>query len=514
MQEGDDLLAQIMPDNSGRRTRQKETDIRVIMGNPPWSAKQGSANDNAANQEYSGLDGRIRDSYARDSSATNLNILYDSYIRAIRWASDRIGTSGVIGFVTNAGWIDGNAMDGMRKCLAEEFSSLYVFHLRGNQRTQGEHSRQEGGKVFGSGSRAPVAVTIFVKNPKATEHGRILFRDIGDYLDREAKLEAVRQFGSIRGITEDDGWTRITPDTEHDWLDQRDPIFNQFLMIGSKDKASLKEIRLFGNYSCGVKTNRDTWCYNSSPDVLQANIQSMINFYNSEVGRFQQERPDTSQESINDFVNNDSKRINWSGNLKADLGREKSLDFKEGWITPSIYRPFARQCLYFSQRLNERVYQMAQIFPHADAENRLICVTGVGAWSFSVLMVEEIPDLNILAAGAQCFPFHLYKTPANDDGLFGQQSSTTDTHGYTRRDAITDDALAKFRDAYGNAVSKRDIFHYIYGLLHVPAYRQRFANNLSKELPRIPLATDPRSLHRPRRCRSRVRRSTRRLRPR
>ena len=491
MQEGDDLLAQIMPDNSGRRTRQKETDIRVIVGNPPWSAKQGSANDNAANQEYSGLDGRIRDSYARDSSATNLNILYDSYIRAIRWASDRIGTSGVIGFVTNAGWIDGNAMDGMRKCLAEEFSSLYVFHLRGNQRTQGEHSRQEGGKVFGSGSRAPVAVTIFVKNPKATEHGRILFRDIGDYLDREAKLEAVRQFGSIRGITEDDGWTRITPDTEHDWLDQRDPIFNQFLMIGSKDKASLKEIRLFGNYSCGVKTNRDTWCYNSSPDVLQANIQSMINFYNSEVGRFQQERPDTSQESINDFVNNDSKRINWSGNLKADLGREKSLDFKEGWITPSIYRPFARQCLYFSQRLNERVYQMAQIFPHADAENRLICVTGVGAWSFSVLMVEEIPDLNILAAGAQCFPFHLYKTPANDDGLFGQQPGVTDAHGYTRRDAITDDALAKFRDAYGNTISKRDIFHYIYGLLHIPAYCQRFTNNLSKELPRIPLATDP-----------------------
>ena len=239
MQEGDDLLAQIMPDNSGRRTRQKETDIRVIFGNPPWSAKQESANDNAANQEYLGLDGRIRDSYARHSSATNLNILYDSYIRAVRWASDRIGTSGVIGFVTNAGWIDGNAMDGMRKCLSEEFSSLYVFHLRGNQRTQGERSRQEGGKVFGSGSRAPVAITLFVKNPEATEHGCILFRDIGDYLDREAKLEAVQQFGSIRGIKvkEADSWTRITPDAKHDWLDQRDPKIDQFLMIGSKDKT-------------------------------------------------------------------------------------------------------------------------------------------------------------------------------------------------------------------------------------------------------------------------------------
>ena len=227
-----------MPDNSGRRTRQKKTDIRVIMGNPPWSAKQESANDNAANQEYLGLDGRIRDSYARHSSATNLNILYDSYIRAIRWASDRIGDSGVIGFVTNAGWMDGNAMDGMRKCLAEEFSSLYVFHLRGNARTQGEQRRKEKDNVFGEGSRAPVAITIFVKNPEATGHGRILFCDIGDYLDRDAKLEAVRQFGSIRGIkvNEADGWTRITPDTKNDWLDQRDPKLDQFLMIGSKEK--------------------------------------------------------------------------------------------------------------------------------------------------------------------------------------------------------------------------------------------------------------------------------------
>ena len=246
MQEGDDLLAQIMPDNSDRRTRQKEMEIRVIIGNPPWSAKQESANDNAANQEYLSLDRRIRDSYARHSSATNLNILYDSYIRAIRWASDRIGDSGVIGFVTNAGWMEGNAMDGMRKCLAEEFSSLYVFHLRGNARTQGEQRRKEKDNVFGEGSRAPVAVTILVKNPEAREHGRILFYDIGDYLDHEAKLEAVRQFGSIRGITEDDGWTQITPDAKYDWLDQRDPKFDQFSMIGSLN--SPRKCNRFGSW--------------------------------------------------------------------------------------------------------------------------------------------------------------------------------------------------------------------------------------------------------------------------
>ena len=262
MQEGDDLLAQIMPDNSGRRTRQKETDIRVIMGNPPWSAGQRSENDNAQNQPYPKLDERIRESYAEHSSAANKNALYDSYIRAICWASDRIGDSGLLGFVTNAGWIDGNAMDGMRKYLMEEFSSLYVFHLRGNQRTQGETSRREGGKVFGSGSRAPVAITVFVKNPKATEHGRILFHNIGDYLDREAKLEAVQQFGSIRGITEADGWTRITPNAQHDWLDQRNTDFDRFLMIGSKAKQYKLNERTFLNYSRGG-------CHHSRRLVLQ-----------------------------------------------------------------------------------------------------------------------------------------------------------------------------------------------------------------------------------------------------
>ena len=492
MQEGDDLLAQIMPDNSGRRTRQKKTDIRVVMGNPPWSAKQESANDNAANQEYPGLDGRIRDSYARHSSATNLNILYDSYIRAIRWASDRIGDSGVIGFVTNARWMYGNAMDGMRKCFAEEFSSLYVFHLRGDQRTQGELSRREGGKVFGSGSRAPVAITIFVKNPEATEHGRILFCDIGDYLDREAKLEAVQQFGSIRGIKKADGWTQITPDSKHDWLDQRDPKFDQFLMIGSKEKQDELNERIFLNYSRGVATTRDAWCCNFSARTLEASIRSMIGFYNSEVERLQQELPGTSQESINDFVNNDPKKISWTRALKADLSRGKLLEFGGGRIIPAMYRPFTREWLYFSRRLNEMVYQMPQIFPHADAENRLICVTGIGAkGGFSAMMVAMVPDLNLLAAGAQCFPLHLYEISDSNNSLFGQQPSSVDAHGYTRRDTITDDALAKFRAAYGNNVSKHYIFYYIYGLLHVPAYRQRFANNLSKELPRIPLAADP-----------------------
>ncbi len=402
MQEGDDLLAQIMPDNSGRRTRQKETDIRVIVGNPPWSAGQRSGNDNAQNQPYPELDKRIRESYAEHSIAANKNALYDSYIRAICWASDRIGDSGVLGFVTNAGWIDGNAMDGMRKCLVEEFSSLYVFHLRGNQRTQGETSRREGGKVFGSGSRAPVAITVFVKNPKATEHGRILFYNIGDYLDREAKLEAVRQFGSIRGITKADGWTRITPDAKHDWLDQRNTDFDRFLMIGSKAKQYRLNERIFWNYSRGVATTRDAWCCNFSARILKANIRSMIGSYNSEVERFQSEKLGNDKDTINRFININPGKISWSENLKGDLGRGKLLEFDEGRIAPSIYRPFTRQWLHFSRRLNERVYQMPQILPHADAKNRLICVPGVGAQvDFSVFMVDVMPDLEIVSK-SQC----------------------------------------------------------------------------------------------------------------
>ena len=395
MQEGADLLAQIMPDNSGRRTRQKETDIRVIFGNPPWSAKQKNVNDNAANQSYPGLDTRISGSYGRHSSATLLNSLYDSYIRSIRWASDRIGTSGVIGFVTNAGWIDGNAMDGMRKCLAEEFSSLYVFHLRGNQRTQGETSRREGGKVFGSGSRAPVAITIFVKNPEATEHGRILFRDIGDYLNQEAKLKEVRQFGSIRGITQSDSWIQINPDPKHVWLDQGDPEFSRFTMIVTKKKADQNKSRLFGYYSNGVVIGRDAWCCNFSQDSLERNVRSMISFYNTEVERFQSEKPGSGKDVINRFINNDSKKISWTRALKADLDRGRLLEFEEGRIAPVMYRPFTREWLYFSRGLNEIVSQMPQLFPRTDAKNRLICISGLGASaSFSVLMVDEIVDYN------------------------------------------------------------------------------------------------------------------------
>ena len=482
-----DLYAQIMPQNSDRRTRQKETDIRVVMANPPWSAGQKSQNDNAQNQSYERLDRRIEESYALDSHATNRQNLYDSYVRSIRWSSDRIGRSGVIGFVTNAGWLDGRAMDGMRKSLAEEFSSIYVFHLRGNARTQGEPRRKEKDNVFGEGSRAPVAITIFVKNPEAEERGRIFFHDIGDYLSREEKTEIITKFRSIKGISKSRGWNRILPDETNDWLNQRDPEFDRFLMIGSKDKKQKSEPRVFENYSLGIVTNRDAWCYNFSAETLKTNIQTMIEFYNAELARYETEQPGTSKQAVNDFVNNDPKNISWTRSLKGDLRKGKPLYFSEGRIASSVYRPFTRQWLYFSRRLNEAVSQIPQIFPYEDAENKLICVTGVGAGGgFSALMIDCVPNLHTMDTG-QCFPLYLYEKP-EDGNLFDQEK--TDRHGYVRRDAITEDALLMFQKAYGAGTNRLDVFHYIYGLLHVPAYRGRFANNLSKQLPRIPLAAD------------------------
>ena len=473
-----DMVAKLLPDNSERRTKQKELDIRVIIGNPPYSAGQTSANDNAANITYPSLDAAIRDSYAAHSSATNKNALYDSYIRAIRWASDRIGDAGVMAYVTNAGWVDGNATDGLRKCLAEEFSDLYVFHLRGNQRTSGELSRKEGGKIFGSGSRAPIAISVLVKNPDAIAHGCIHFHDIGDYLDQKQKLTIIREFGSIDGISKAKGWKNVTPDENNDWLDQVDRSFEKFPILGAKRG---EEEGLFNNYSSGVKTQRDAWTYNSSQSKLAKNMCRMIDFYNGEVERYIKANTPANTDS---FVDWDPKRISWTRALKWDLEKRKKINFDKAHAIQGLYRPFQMQWLYFDRRTNEMVYQIPRIFPNANAKNLVIQVSGVGARNFTTLMSEYLPCLDNVEKG-QCFPLYLYEEGQNDKK---QRDAFEAQHeGLTRRDAITDEGIAHFQAAYpGEEISKEDLFYYIYGLLHSPEYRERFKNNLTKQLPRIP----------------------------
>lgn len=474
-----DMVANLLPDNSERRTKQKALDIRVIIGNPPYSAKQGSANDNAANISYPQLDAEIRENYAAHSTATNKNALYDSYVRAFRWASDRIGNAGIMAFVTNAGWIDGNATDGMRKCLAEEFSDLYIFHLRGNQRTSGELSRKEGGKIFGSGSRAPIAISVLVKNPDAAEHGRIHFHDIGDYLDQKQKLVIIRDFGSIDGISKAKAWKKITPDENNDWLDQVDRSFDKFPILGAKRG---EEEGLFANYSRGVETGRDAWSYQSSKTKLKLNVTRSIDFYEDQNARF----GGGKHPKIENAIDYDPKMISWTSSLISALQRGKQIKIDSNALVISTYRPFQKQHLYFSADLTHRVGQMPHIFPNADADNFAFAVTGTGAsGGFSTYMVNVLPDLNMLAAGAQCFPLYVYEEAQPDDGLFA--ASGDQAGGLTRREAITDEGLAHFQAAYpGQQISKEDLFYYIYGLLHSPDYRERFKNNLAKQLPRIP----------------------------
>ncbi|WP_345777350.1 type ISP restriction/modification enzyme [Lysobacter sp. MMG2] len=472
MYEKDDLVDQLLVDNSKRRKRQKKLDIRVIVGNPPYSVGQKDDNDAAANLQYPGLDARLQSTYVARSTG-NPRSLYDSYIRAIRWASDRVGDAGVIGYVTNAGFVDGKAADGLRKCLAEEFSSLYVFHLRGNQRTSGETSRREGGKIFGSGSRAPIAISLLVKNPRATERGQIHFHDIGDYLSREDKLEKIAGYASVAGIQ---NWQSIIPDSHGDWVKKRDGGFQKFAPMG--DKSKLAPIVVFAAYSSGVKTNRDAWAYNASRDKVSSNMHLMISSYNE------------AASGTAKFDVNDPTKIGWSWVLRGRQEKGFVGQFRPDGLVQAIYRPFNKSWMYYDPYFNENRYQMARIFPDGGGENIAIVVKQ--SWEgegFPALIVDRVIDVQS-SGGTQCFPLYVYdasEEKADASGLFGDVNG----RGPRRRDAITDAGLAHFQSAYPEeTIRKEDLFYYVYGLLHSPEYRERYADNLSKELPRIPRAKE------------------------
>lgn len=488
-----DLVSDLLADNSTRRSRQKKLDIRVIVGNPPYSIGQGSENDNSKNLEYLHLDQRLRDTYVARSDSVLARGLYDSYIRAFRWASDRVGDAGIIAFVSNAGWLDATTADGMRRTLAEEFSSIYVFSLRGNARTSGERRRKEKDNVFGQGTRTPVAITLLVKNKNAKEQGRIFFHDIGDYLARDEKLASISRLGSIEGIAREDGWRTIVPNEQSDWINQRDKSFDVFVAMG--DKRS-DEVTIFEDFSQGVVTARDAWVFNSSRKSLKTNMKTMTSYYNAQVDAFQKAHPSLNpkkrEEAVENFIDTDSTKISWSRALKADLGKGKRVTFHDKAIVTSLYRPFSKQHLYFDRRMNEVVYKMPSIFPSSGEGNRAIMVKG--NWRGDGHFVQMIGTVACLQpdGGAQCFPRYLYIDEAEKDEDSGQGNLLNgDQPGAAsgkQRDAITDEGLAHFRAAYpGEKISKDDLFYYIYGLLHSEDYRSSYADNLSKQLPRIPV---------------------------
>jgi len=501
LHEKEDLVSHMMEANSSRRKKQKALDIRVIIGNPPYSAGQSSENDNNANVAYPKLDESIRSTYAAHSTATNKNALYDSYIRAIRWASNRIGNSGVIGFVSNAGFIDANTGDGLRKCLANEFSSIYVFHLRGNARTSGELRRKEKDNVFGQGTRTPIAISILIKNPNSEEHGRICMHDIGDYLSREDKLTRISEFRSLSGITDANGWMPLTPDKHHDWIGQRDDSFGEFISLGDKKSKSAHVI--FENYSRGAETGRDAWCYNFSKSILASRIKVMIDFYNNEVTRYKlicNGLIKSDHPNLDNFVSNDPTKISWTSSLKDDAKKFFLHSFSPAKLMVGIYRPYSKQWTYFGNDFTHRVGQMPRMFPDATALNRVICITGLGTPKvFSAIIADTLPDIQIQANG-QCYPLKLYEKISDQDesheinnaqdDMFANSptaAATTNNGEYSIKDGITDEGLAHFQSAYPNeTITKEDLFYYIYGLLHSEDYKSKYADNLTKELPRIP----------------------------
>ena len=474
-----------LPDNNARAERQQKLPIQVIVGNPPWSAGQKTAYDDNPNVNYPELEERIEKTYAASSTATLKRYLYDSYKLAIRWASDRIEEQGIIAFVTNGSWIDGNGDAGIRACLAEEFSSIYVLNLRGNQRTQGEQSRREGGKVFGSGSRAPVAITILVKNPNvAHDSCHIYYRDIGDYLSREEKLTALREAQSISGSSD---WQTISPNEHHDWIGQRSEAFTQFYPLGSETaKAGKADDAIFGLYSLGLGTNRDAYIYNFSCNVCAENALQMTQDYLNAL----QEMETNPKCSVDDVAGHHAKNIKWEDNLKNNLKRKKKTQFEKDYIRKVLYRPFIATNCYADYTFVARKYQMDRIFPNSFSENRVICVPGIGTKKpFSVIMTNMMTDLNLNEAGAKCFPRYCYPKPT-------AVPDTTDTlqgikEAPDRIDNISDTALCAFREHYrDDTITKDALFDYIYGVLHAPSYREAFANDLSKEIPRIPFAPD------------------------
>ena len=459
-------------DNTRRVEAQKDTPMFVVIGNPPYNVGQVNENDNNKNRKYPTMDSRVRETYAKDSTASNKNKLSDPYVKAIRWASDRIGEEGVVAFVTNNGFLDGVAFDGMRKHLADDFDAIYILDLSGNVRKNPKLSGTTH-NVFGI--QIGVSINFFIKRRgNANSQAEIFYARVDEFWRKEDKYRYLDSKQHCRNIE----WKPMTPDRRYTWLTEGiHTEFETFIPLGTKEaKAARGEAMgvIFKIYSLGVRTNRDAWTYNFNRNTLTENMSRMIDTYNEQV--FKWERRENRDANVDEFVINDNARISWSESLKRNLQRGKTADFSQEKIRTSLYRPFTESNLYFDRMMIERVYVFPSIFPtpQTEAENRVICVGGYGRKEFAVLISKSIPDLNFYADPQQSFPFYTY-----------------DEDGTNRRENITDWALAQFRAHYQDgSITKWDIFHYVYALLHHPDYRELYQANLKRDLPHLPYTPD------------------------
>lgn len=468
------------PENSANVDKLKKLPIQVIIGNPPYNAKQKNANDNSQSQKYEHLDARVAETYSIHTNSTNKNSVYDSCIKAFRWASDKIlsnNEGGVLAFITNGKWIDDTAREGFRKSIEKEFSKIYVLNLRGNQYTGGELSRREGGKIFGSGSRTPISITILVKKPNQAQDTKatIYYHDIGDYLSREQKLALVRKFKSVDSKALK--WQVILPNEKGDWLNQRDGAFDEFIGMTPEKKFKTSSQSWFILNSRGNETGRDTWVYNYSQKALNNHINIIVNEYNKNVGC-----------KSKDELNYDETKVSWTSSLISKVLKGQSIH-NENIFADGVYRPFCKMRTYRGEDLIHRYGQFREIFPTPDSKNVVICVSGIGGTKeSSTFVTNHIPDLNILDAGTQCFPLYWYeKKESLQLSLFDEEPQAE----YVRRDGISNWILNEVRSRLKiKSIDKEMIFYYIYGFLHSPKYRSTFEADLKKSLPRIPIIED------------------------
>jgi predicted helicase len=453
-------------ENAERVKRQKESPIFVIIGNPPYNMGQVNENDNNRNRRYPVIDRRIAETYSKDSVATSKSALADPYVKAIRWASDRLGTEGIVAFVTNSGFLDGVATDGMRKHLARDFESAFILDLGGNVRKNPKLSGTTH-NVFGI--QVGVSINILVRNRKGHQGDcRVYYARTEEFWRKEQKYEHLERVAAKSGIT----WQELTPPRNLPWTAQLiDSGFGDFLPVATfeaKEEAAETGV-IFRLYSRGAETTRDSWLYNFSTSEIKSNGQRLIEIYNAEVQRWSRNK---AAATIDDFLLSDETKIKWSSRLKQLLESGVMAEFHPTRVRASLYRPFTQQMLYFDDVLMHRRGRLPEFFPLGQSDENTVIWLKVGSeWPAFALATNLIPDL-LPSGGSQCFPFYTY---AED--------------GTNRRENITDWALEQFRSHYHDpSITKWDIFHYIYAVLHHPEYRERYAANLRRELPRIPFA--------------------------
>lgn len=463
------LLAFMTEGNTERILKQKKAPIMVVIGNPPYNMGQVNENDQNKNRKYRHMDRRVQETYTADSKATLRNKLGDPYVKAFRLASDRIrATGGVVAYVSNNSFIDQIAFDGMRKNLISDFSSIYVIDLGGNIR---QNPKLSGTTHNVFGIQVGVAITILIKDLSIEAKPAVVrYARMPENWRRSQKAAQLDEWTAISGVN----WTTLTPDARNTWLTEgQQEDFAQFLPMGNKEtKGTESNESIFNLFSLGLASNRDAWVYNHDPSQIMANLRKTVKAYNAERSRYQDLSP---EERKNYKPEVQESEIKWTDRLVEALRFNQKLTLDPRKIQASLYRPYCRTNVYFDHLLNQRRYQQHHIFPLTEppTRNKAIWLKTGSEVAFWALATDAVPDL-LPQGGSQCFPFFVY-----------------DEDGSNQRENITDWSLQQYRAHYGaQHITKWDIFHAVYAVLHHPNYRARYAANLKRELPRTPFPPD------------------------